>query len=205
MKSTSQHIRRIPRRLLPLVALLFVAGTVSAAVFTMYYATSTATVKTPDLQLVAGSDSTEKPTIYPAATVTVASTYDYASVGFSLFPSAGNSPQPATYYTNLLQIKNTGSATHNIDSVTISSITGASNLGSITIYLYADQTDTPQTGIPIASATLTSASSGTITLLKSPGTEIKAEATMYVEIVGYAAAEAKPDSTIGFTTAISWT
>ena len=39
---------------------------------------SFATVKTPDIQLAAEPDSTVNPLVYPAATVTVASTFDYA-------------------------------------------------------------------------------------------------------------------------------
>jgi len=78
--------------LLPLAALLLVAGVACAAAFTMYYAASTATVKTPDLQLIAGPDSTTSPTTYPAATVTIATTHDHANVAFSLFQSATNSP-----------------------------------------------------------------------------------------------------------------
>ncbi len=187
--------------LLALTALIVLAGTVSAAVFTMFYSTGTAVVKTPDLQFVAGSDSGG--TSFPSASVTVASTKDFADVGFSLFPSTENTPQPATYYTDLLQIRNEGTADHTIESITISGITGATNLGSLTIFYYDTQTDSPTTGTPIASTTLTSTSSGTITLLS--GQTIDAGAIHYIEIVGYAAQDADADSTIGFTISVQWT
>jgi hypothetical protein len=207
MKSTeknvsSPHYRKKLRILLPIFALLIIVGLVSAAVFNMYYTTNTVTVKTADVRLVAGPDSTASPTSYPNATVTVASTNDSATVAFSLFPSASNTPQPETYYTNLLQIKNFGTASHTINSITISSITGAANLGSVTIYYYDTQTDTPDTGSPVASTTLTSGSSGTIPLLSaqvSPPSD-----TDYIEIVGYALSTAAAGSTVTFTLSIQW-
>ena len=199
-----KHRSKKLRIVLPVVAVLLIVGVASAAIFTMYYTSSTATVKTPDVQLLAGSDSTTSPTVYPAATVTVASTKDYAGVSFSLFPSATNTPQPATFYTDLVEIKNTGTAAHTLNSITISSITGASNLGGLTIYLYATQTNSPETGTPIASMILTSTSTGTVTLLGS-ASSLAAGATDYVEVVGYAASGAAVGSTVGFATAISWT
>lgn len=190
------------KKLLPIIVLASIIGLVSAAVFTVYYANFTATVKTPDIQLVAGPDSTASPTSYPAATVTVASTDDYATVAFSIFPSATNTPQPSTYYTNLLQIQNVGTASHTINSITISDITGASNLGSITIYYYTTQTDTPSTGTAVGYVTLTSSSTGTYTLVTSQ--TIAASATNYIEIVGYASASASEGTTVSFNAAISW-
>lgn len=190
------------KKLLPLIVLASIIGLASAAVFTMYYASFTATVKTPDIQLAAGPDSTASPTSYPAATVTVASTYDYATVAFSIFPSATNTPQPATYYTNLLQIKNVGTASHTINSITISGITGASNLGNITIYYYATQTDNPDTSTAANYITLTSSSTGSYTLVTSQ--TIAASATNYIEIVGYADSSASSGSTVSFNVAISW-
>lgn len=187
--------------LLALIAFAVIIGTSTAAVFTMFYATNTATVKTPDLRFAAGNDSGG--TGYPSATVTVASTYDYANVAFSLFPSATNTPQPATYYTNLLKIHNNGEITHTIKSITISDITGASNLGSLTIYYYATQTDSPQTGTPIGSATLTSSSTGTVTIF-SGSQNLAASGTHYIEIVGYAASGAAVDSTVSFNIAVNW-
>lgn len=188
--------------LLALVAISVLAGSATAAVFATLYTTSTATIKTPDIQLAAGPDSNTS-TSFPAATVTVASTYDYASLSFSIFPSATNTPQPATYYTNLLHIKNLGIANHTLNTITISGITGATNLGSLTVYLYATQTDSPQSGTPLGSVTLTSTSTGTITLASNQ--LITTGSTLYVEVVGYASPSASAGSTVGFQTSINWT
>lgn len=190
------------RILLPLIALLLCIGLAAAAILTMFYTNNTATVRTPDVRLGAGPDS-KGGTTYPTASVTVASTYDYATVGFSLFPSATNTPQPATYYTNLMNITNYGTAGHTIETITITDISGQSNLGNITIYYYASQTDLPSAATAIASTSLTSSSSGSITVFN--GTQaIAASGTQYIEMVGFAAPGAAVDSTISFTVSIKW-
>jgi hypothetical protein len=201
-KIKSTHISKKVKLVVPILAILLVVGSVSAAVITVFYTQSTATVKTPDIQLVAGPDGAGG-TTFPSATVTVASTHDYANVAFSLFPSATNTPQPATYYTNLLQITNVGTASHTIKSITITSLSGATNLGNVTIYYYAAQTDSPTTGTPIGSTSLISSSTAPVTVF-SGSQAIAASATNYIEIVGYAASTASAGSTIGFTVSINW-
>jgi hypothetical protein len=201
-KVNSTRFSKKIRIVVPILAILLVVGSVSAAVITVFYTQNTATVKTPDIQLVAGPDGAGGAT-FPSATVTIASTHDYANVAFSLFPSAVNTPQPATYYTNLLQITNIGTAAHTIKGISITSLSGATNLGSVTIYYYAAQTDSPTTGTPIGSATLTSASTAPVTIF-SGSQALAASATNYIEIVGYAASGAAVDSTVGFTVSIQW-
>jgi hypothetical protein len=151
---SSTHRIRKPKILLALLALLLCVGLVAATVFTMYYTSVTATVQDPDVRLGAGPDGAGGST-YPSATVDVATTYDYATVDFSMFPSETNTPQPATYYTNLLNISNVGSSSHTIKAITVTSVTDASSsLGKITIYYFATQTDTPETETPIGSANI---------------------------------------------------
>jgi hypothetical protein len=199
-KTSNQNVLVKRLALLSLVVLVIVTGTVSATVFTtnMNNAKNSCPLKTPDVRLVAGSDSSSSITTFPSASVSIAPTYQYATVSFSLFPSAINIPQPETYYTNLLQIKNVGTASYAINSITISGITGAANLGSVTIYFYDIQTDTPGTPSPVASTILTSGSSGTISLFSGTQT-LAASGINYIEIVGYAAPGAATGSTVGFT------
>jgi hypothetical protein len=182
--------------LLLLVVLATLIGTTSAAAVTMNDSQSTDTARVQGIYLVAGPDSTIDPATYPAATVVVAPTNDSATIAFSLFPSEPSTPQPATYYTNLLQITNTATINCTINSIKISGITGASNLGCITIYYYATQTDDPQNNSPIGYATLTSTSTDTIALISAY--TLAAGTTNYIEIVGYANPNAAVDSTIGF-------
>jgi hypothetical protein len=194
-----RHRRKI---LLALIALFAIMGVAAAAVFTMFYTSNTATVKSPDVQLAAGSDSSGS-SVYPSASVNVASTHDSATVAFTLFPSEACTPQPKTYYSDLLRISNVGSSSHTISSITITSLSGASNLGSLTIYYYASQTNDPENGSPLGSATLTSGSSAPITIF-SGSHSLAASTTNYIEIAGYADSGATIDSTISFAISIYW-
>ena len=170
--------------LLILVASAMIVATASVAAITTYSDPTHNSAETQDICLTAGPDSTLNPTAYPAATVMVAPTNDSATIALSLFPSAASTPQPATYYTNLLQVTNTGTSNHTINSVEISGITGASNLGCITIYYYAAQTDSPQSSTAVASAAINSTSTDTVKLLNAYTME--PSVTNYIEIVGYA-------------------
>jgi hypothetical protein len=115
------------RKMLVLIMMFVIMGGAAAAVFTLFYTTQTVTVKAPDVRLVAGSDNSGS-SVYPAASVSVASTNDSATVAFTLFPSVSNSPQPKTYYTDLLRISNVGSSSHTISSLTITSLSGHQTL-----------------------------------------------------------------------------
>ncbi|MGD6933579.1 MAG: hypothetical protein ACQCN5_05175 [Candidatus Bathyarchaeia archaeon] len=184
--------------LIMLVLSVTLIGAVSASRFN--YNSIQKTCPDPKVHFVAGSDSQLHPNNYPAATVHIAPSYTSACVKFSLFPSESNTLQPATYYTDLLRLKNYGAAC-SVKSITISDINGASNLGNLTIYFYAAQTDTPQTGNPIAAASLNNSSTGTINLLSTPYT-LATFAVNYLEVVGYAASTAPSDSTVSFTLTI---
>ena len=181
-----------------LAVLMIFAGTVTAEALAN---SNTQNAATPDVRLIAGPDSSNSITSFPSANVNIAPTHDNAEISFSLFPSEDNTLQPSTYYTNLLQIQNRGTSNFTIKDIKISDIKGESNLGRITIYLFAAQTDSPSTGNPIGSISLTSSSSGTINLLSSTYT-LPASAINYIEIVGYAAPQASIGSTVGFTLTI---
>ncbi len=71
-------------KLLPVLLIAGLTATASATVFVMYYGGATATVRSPDVALVAGTDASGSCSTYPCATVSVASTKDFATVGISL-------------------------------------------------------------------------------------------------------------------------
>lgn len=202
----SQPRPRLVKRLtvMLVLALAAVIGLASASVFTVHAAQGTGVIRAQGIQLVAGPDGASNPNTYPSAAVTVSPNHDSAEVALSLFPSQKNTPQPATYYTNLLQITNSGNSNHTINEITVSDITGASNLGSLTIYYYMAQTDNPQNAKPTGSSTLTSASTGTTVLFSGKQT-LMPSAVNYVEIVGYASPNAAVDSTVSFTLTVNWT
>ncbi len=188
-----------------LLVAVVVAGTASVYVF--YYVNTTATVQSPDLKLYAGTDASASCTAYPCATVSV-SNYDQATVSLSIFPSPGGTPPiPATYYTNLTVIKNTGTATHTISAIELGNFAGLTYLGNITVYYCSTQTEfNLTTGLPISpcvgSASITSSSSHPLAVLSKPVTLTPNE-TGYIEVVGYAGSRATAGTVI-FTIAIQW-
>lgn len=192
-------------KLVPILVIAGLVATASSTVFTLYYGSATATVKIPDVTLVAGPDASGSCTAFPCATVAVASTNDFATIGLSFFPSVSNSPQPATYYTDLLQVHNGGTASHTIDSVAIGSITDSfSSLGSITVYYCSAQTDTPATSATCDSFAITSTAGGSLSGHSILPQTLAAGATAYVEIVAYAASTAAATHTTTFTATVSW-
>jgi hypothetical protein len=198
-------------KILPVLLIALLIGMASSTVYTYYIVNSTGTVKTPDVRLVAGSDSISC-TMYPCTTVTVASTSDYATVALSLFPSATNTPQPATYYSNLTTIQNKGTLTHSIESIKLSGFTGGSSLGSITVYYCTAFTEfnpdgtlvTP--GNCVGSYSIISSSSGyqsvsgTFPVNLAAGSSHKG----YIEMAAYALGTATAGNTITFQISIQW-
>jgi hypothetical protein len=193
-------------KLLPVLLIAGLTATASAAVFVMYYGNATATVQTADVSLVAGSDAPGSScSTNPCASATIASTGDFATIGISLYASATNTPQPATYYTDLLRVHNgASSVSHAINSVTISNIVGASNLGSITIYYCSTQTNTPATSSSCDSFSITSSTGGSLSGNSVLPATLAHGASGYIEAVVSAASTATVSSTVTFQIAISW-
>lgn len=200
------HSKRGKIALFVLVALLVASA--SATVYVFFYANTTATVQAPDLKLYAGSDSSASCTVYPCAHVGISSTSDVATISMSMFPAdTAATPVPASYYSNITAVKNTGSAAHSIKSVQITNVVGSSNLGQITVYYCTAQTEfnasgnliTP--GNCVGSFSITSATGGSVS-----GTfpvSIAAGAVQYIEIVAYANSGVTSGS-VTFNIAIQW-
>lgn len=190
-------------KLIAILALVLVMGTASAQVFTMYYGHSTATVRAADVTLVAGTDASlvVPPSKYPAATVEVSSTADYATVGISMFASESNLPQPATYFTDVLQIQNAaGAQTHTIKQILISNIDNTdSALGQITVY-YCTSDDL--TGV-VDHFDITDTTGGNLLAIAGEQT-IVGGSMAYIAIVAYAADTANADDSVAFDIAIQW-
>jgi hypothetical protein len=192
-------------KLLPVLLIAGLTATASASVFVMYYGSATATVKTPDISLVAGTDISGSCSSYPCATASIASTKDFETVGLSFFPSVTNTPQPATYFTNLTTIQNGGSVSHTINSVTISNIGGTTaDLGSITIYYCSTQTNTPATSSSCDSFAITSTTGGSLSGHSILPATLTAGSKGYLEAVAYAASGATAGQSVTFQIAISW-
>lgn len=183
--------------LIVLIILLSVIITASAGGFIVGNQQNVGSAYASDVRLTAGSDCFSSPANFPCANVSITATCDCATVTLNLFPSAHNNPQPLTYYTNLLQIRNLGNANCTIKGITLSNIKGASNLGCLTVFLFSNQTDSPTTSKPLGSISLTNSSSGTILLCDKY--MLEASQVNYIEVVGCAAAGCACGSTVGFT------
>jgi len=211
MKSINSLLKGLLRskftRIVTLLLLLGLTTTASATVYTFFYANNTATVQSPDVRLVKGSDASASCTAYPCATETIAGTYDTATVGISFFAAnTGASPIPASYYSNMTIVQNTGSASHSIKSVQIFNIGGTTaDLGSITVYFCTTQTEFTASGSPSTSCVgnfaITSTTGGSVS-----GTfpvTLTAGSKAYIEIAAYAASSASSGS-VTFSIAVQW-
>ena len=193
--------------------LLFVAAlvtTASASVSVFYYSNGTASVQTPDVQLLAGPDVSASCSSYPCASGSVASTHDVMTVTLSFFPAASASIVPATYYSNFAQVKNTAATgSHGIQSVQIINVAGTTaDLGSITIYYCTTQTEFTAAGVLatpancVGSFAITSGSGGSVS--GSFPVSIGAGATQYIEVAAYAASGASASTSVTFQIAVQW-
>ena len=192
-------------KLLPVLVIAGMVATASASVFVLYYGHTTATVATPDVQLVAGADAASSSAYKP--TVSLASTSDFATVGITFFPSVtqGASHQPNIYYTDLLEVNNAGASSHSINSISISNIVdSSSSLGVIDVFYCLTQTNSPVAGAncELFAIINTSSPSGTGSVT-FPST-LAASGTNFIEVVAHAASGATATSTVTFDVQISW-
>jgi hypothetical protein len=200
MRERTSRLNSKTGKILGVLLLSMLMATASASVFVNYYGDATATVRTPDVQLVAGSDHGGSG--YPSASVVVAATYDYAAIGISLFASATNTPQPATYFTDLLNIDNPSATARTVNSVTISNIVDTNSiLGSIVVYYCTSQTDDPASS-NVGSFAITSTTGGEVL---GSSQALGAGATHYIEVIAYAADTSTVGQSVTFDIAIQWT
>lgn len=195
-------------KLLPVLVVAGLVATASATVFVVYYGSATATAQSNDVILFAGSDSHASCTVYPCGTVTVSTPADTATVALSLGIDSSGSPQPQTYYTDLLQVKNPSSNAHNIVSIQIGNIVNSGALGSVSVY-YCPTTD-PTTLAAIStdcafSYTFTTTTSGTLTGGTYPISLPATTGVGYFVFAGYAISTATSGtSNVSFQVQIQW-
>ncbi len=196
-------------KLIPILVLSAMMVMASATVFAAYYVSNTATVQGADVTLVNGPDVSGSCSAYPCVTSTLSSTSDFATVGFSIFKSATNGPQPNTYYTNLLQVHNGGSGSHSMISVQVTgpiTSTRAADFGEVDVFYCTTQTDAPTSSNCVEQAITSTASTGVLSGSFTFPQTIAAGATQYIEIIGHAGSGGTVVSgdTIAFSIQISW-
>ena len=191
-------------KLLPVLVIAGMVATASATVFVLYYGSTTATVRALDVTLVAGPDASGSCTTYPCATVGISTTNDFATIALSFAKAASNNPQPATYYTNLLNVHNGGSVAHSVIGVSVNTIAqSGTDLGKITVYYCTAQTDTPASSASCASFAITTTTGGSLSGITFPAS-IAASGNGYIEIVAYANTAATASDTVTFQVQIQW-
>lgn len=208
------------RKVLSVLLISALIATASAAVYTFYYGTATASVQAPDLQFFPGSDSTTSCNSYPCLTATPSGAHGQfntsIAISFSMFPGAAvSSLTPATYYTNATILNNTKTATnsHNITKISLLNLAGQSNLGEISVYFCATPTGFNLDGTLAVpgncpySSTITSSTVTTSTGVLFNGTfpyTLAPDKGLYVEVTAYSA-ESISSGSVNFTIAVQWT
>jgi len=190
-------------KLIPVLVIAALTATASASVFSYYYASTTATVNTsPKVQLIAGSDVSSSN--YPTPTVTISGGGSGATITTGIFLS------PAlTYYTDLLEINNTDSTTHQVTGVSISGIsaTHPADFGNITVLYYTAQNSAPTINTAQGYFEITGTTGGSMTHIASstfPCTIPANGGKNYIEIIAQAGSSATGGDAIQFTIQFTW-
>jgi len=161
--------------------LLLLVGGVLAMVLTASTSSSSGVI------LVPGSDNRcAASPIYPCASVTVDGTGTVATLGISFPRSNLSTPQPAIYYTDLVEVHNLGTILNTVVSLNVTEVTGAAYLGRITIFYCTAQTDDPATSPDCASFSIVGSSGG---LLSGNGvlpSTLNPGQVAYIEVVAFA-------------------
>lgn len=154
----------------------------------------------PGLTLVAGSDrQCGYQPVYPCATVSIGNSGTSATLGISFSASDVSNPQPATYYTDLLEVHNQGTEYRITDSISISGITGAQYLGSIMVYYCTAQTNDPANSVSCAKFDIVTSTGGYLTGNDVLPGSIGPGGIGYLEFVAYASATASSGDTVTFS------
>jgi hypothetical protein len=204
VKLTSRFFHSKYGKLIPALLLSAMVITATAAVFELFFANTTATVQANDISLVAGSDASGSCTVYPCATVAISGTNDYATVSLSFAKSAVNSPQPSTYYTDLVEIHDSANS-HTVSTVKVIApitATSGSDFGKITVYYCAAQTNDPATNCPNKLDITSTGGTGNVF---SGSDSLSSGNTRYIEVVAYAGSGATNGDAVSFNIQVQWT
>ena len=189
-------------KILPVLIIAGLVATASASVFVNYYASGTVTASTNNVTLVAGGDSSSSCTgVVPCVHVAIASPGDYATISMNLGNESTNSPQPQSYFTDVLQVHNAGTTARSVTTMISSATETGTFYGSLAVYYC---TSNPGANIPSAtygctSSAITSNVSSPVTV--ASGVSLPASGTGYVAISGWAISAS---SSLAFDLQFQW-
>ena len=149
----------------------------------------------PAVSLVAGPDSSPNCASSPGGSVSV-SAGGRPLITLSLGKAAPGNPQPEPYFTDLLLVTNPTGRAVTVHSVSVTAVTEArpGDLGSLSVFYCATQTDSPPDGCEGA-FTILGTSGGVV---YSGGDTIQQGGARYLEFAGFAGPGAQVGDAISF-------
>ena len=149
----------------------------------------------PAISLVAGPDSSATCASSPCGSVSVTAD-GRPLISLSLGKAAPRNPQPETYFTNLLLVTNPSGQAVTVHSISVTAVTEErpGDIGSISVFYCAAQTDSPPGGCE-GTFTIVGASGGPV---YSGGDTIPPGGVRYLEFAGFAGPGAQVGDAVSF-------
>ena len=189
-------------KLLPVLVIAGMIATASASVFVLYYAQGTATAQTNDVSLVVGGDDHGSAcgTITPCVHSTLSTSADFATINLNLGVESSNSPQPQTYFTDVIELNNAGSTSRTVTTSISSATESGTFYGSLTIYYCTATTSNPVGDSNCTTNGAITSNISSLTTVASAQT-LAASGTAYIALVGWASATS---SSLSFNLQFQW-
>lgn len=160
---------------------------------------SASSVSSENVSIVPGNDTIASNCLtFPCASLDARSK-DSIAVSIMLLRSKIGTPQPQTYYTDLVRIENSGNASHEVDSVFVQLTSGASSLGALTVFYCSAVPKDPYDDSDCASFTLNDTNnSGTLIGRNVFPASLDPGMAGYIGAAGFANSAAKVSAQISF-------
>lgn len=169
----------------------------SAAKFPLSFA-STDNLATGNLSIVPGNDTSSSCSSSPCASLESRSKDD-VEISLSLFRSQIESPQPQTYYTDLVRIENPSNLSQQVDSIFVQVNAGVLSLGSLTVFYCTLSSKDPYDDANCAMFTMNdSVNSGYLVGRGIFPESLGPGSAGYIGAAGFANADAKVSDQISF-------
>ena len=180
------------------MVLILLAGGILGMVLTA------STTSSSGLVFVPGSDANcSASPVYPCATVSVDGTGTLATMGISIPRSNLSVPQPEVYYTDPLEVHNEGTYSNTVAYLNVTDVTGAANLGNVTVYYCTSMTDDPSGSDDCASFSITGPSGGLLSGHNVLPDTLGPGEVAYIELVAFASDTSSMSGAVTFVLEMS--
>lgn len=187
---------------IPIFFIMWIAlmvSSASAAKFPLSFS-STDNLSIGNLSIMPGNDTTTTSVClaYPCASLESRSK-NYVEISLSLFSSQIESPQPQTFYTDLVRIVNSGNTSQKVDSIFVQVTSGTSSLGALTVFYCSMPSKDPYDDTDCALVTLNeTVSSGYLVGKNVFPASLTEGGVGYIGAAGFAEASAMVSDQISF-------